>query len=73
MFCINTAGPRYYEQDYREATAMIDTANSESSLDYSHESQDTTRYGTEESNQDTNILNWKERALQLEKGNIGHK
>ncbi|KAL0869355.1 hypothetical protein ABMA27_007606 [Loxostege sticticalis] len=57
-------GPRYYEQEYRE-TVVQETANSESSLDFSHESQETTKY-TEEHNQDA-ILNWKERALQLER------
>ncbi|XP_052756354.1 fer3-like protein isoform X2 [Galleria mellonella] len=33
-------GPRYYEQEFRESVVQ-DTANSESSLDFSHESQDT--------------------------------
>ncbi|CAB3248682.1 unnamed protein product [Arctia plantaginis] len=59
-------GPMYYEQDYREAS-IPETANSESSLDYSHESQDTIKYGMEDPNQDANILNWKEKALLLEK------
>ncbi|KAM3958081.1 salivary gland-expressed bHLH isoform 1-T1 [Aphomia sociella] len=58
-------GPRYYDQEFRE-NVVQDTANSESSLDFSHESQDTGKYGAEETPQDT-ILNWKERALQLEK------
>uniref|UniRef100_A0A2A4IZW9 BHLH domain-containing protein n=1 Tax=Heliothis virescens TaxID=7102 RepID=A0A2A4IZW9_HELVI len=59
-------GPRFYEQDYRDAVTIPDIANSESSLDYSHESQDTSKYGTDDANQDT-MLNWKERAMQLEK------
>ncbi|KAM3958082.1 salivary gland-expressed bHLH isoform 2-T2 [Aphomia sociella] len=33
-------GPRYYDQEFRE-NVVQDTANSESSLDFSHESQDT--------------------------------
>ncbi|KAH9633696.1 hypothetical protein HF086_009030 [Spodoptera exigua] len=60
-----TEGSRYYEQEYREAN-VVDIANSESSLDYSHESQDTSKYGTDDPIQDT-TLNWKERAMQLEK------
>lgn len=60
-------GPRFYEQDYRESASIPETANSESSLDYSHDSQDNTKYGAEDHNQDVNINNWKERALQLEK------
>ncbi|RVE40437.1 hypothetical protein evm_014912 [Chilo suppressalis] len=55
--------PRYYEQEYRESVVQ-ETANSESSLDFSHESQDTSKY--EETGQDAS-LNWKERALQLER------
>ncbi|XP_053613907.1 uncharacterized protein LOC128677229 [Plodia interpunctella] len=56
-------GTRYYEQEFRES-AIPETANSESSLDFSHESE-TTKYN-EEPPQEA-ILNWKERALQLEK------
>ncbi|KAJ8724106.1 hypothetical protein PYW07_008086 [Mythimna separata] len=59
-------GSRYYEQDFRDAVNITEPANSESSLDYSHESQDTSKYGTDDPNQDA-ITNWKERAMQLEK------
>jgi hypothetical protein len=60
-------GGRFYEQDYRESVVQ-ETANSESSLDFSHESQDNSnKFGGEETGQETN-MNWKERALQLERG-----
>lgn len=48
-------------------STIPEAANSESSLDYSHESQDNPKYGTDDVNQDA-VLNWKERAMQLEKG-----
>ncbi|XP_013183251.2 uncharacterized protein LOC106129279 [Amyelois transitella] len=57
-------GSRYYEQEFRESVVQ-ETANSESSLDFSHESQETIKYN-EDPPQEA-ILNWKERALQLEK------
>ncbi|XP_072929518.1 uncharacterized protein sage [Epargyreus clarus] len=60
-------GPRYYEhEEYREAAILQDTANSESSLDFSHESQDNSKFATDDGHHDS-LMNWKERALQLEK------
>ncbi|CAK1583354.1 unnamed protein product [Parnassius mnemosyne] len=57
---------RYYEHEgYRETSVVQDTANSESSLDFSHESQDNSK--DYDHNQPDMITNWKERALQLEK------
>lgn len=63
----NPKGPRYYEQEYRETGPIPDTATSECSLDFSHESQD--KY-LDDPGQD--VTHWKERALQLEKGKL-HK
>ncbi|KAG6463159.1 uncharacterized protein LOC115452198 [Manduca sexta] len=58
---------RYYEQEYtRDPSGITETANSESSLDYSHESQDNSKLSGEDPCQDS-IMNWKERALQLER------
>ncbi|KAL4711752.1 hypothetical protein ACJJTC_015818 [Scirpophaga incertulas] len=58
--------PRYYDQEYRDSVVQ-ETANSESSLDFSHESQDNgSKYGAEDPAQESS-MNWKERALQLER------
>ncbi|XP_068619306.1 pancreas transcription factor 1 subunit alpha [Battus philenor] len=62
---LSQEGPRYYEHEgYRDAVVMHDAANSESSLDFSHESQDNSKY---DDPTQPDITNWKERALQLEK------
>ncbi|CAG4931110.1 unnamed protein product [Parnassius apollo] len=56
----------YYENEgYKETSVVQDTANSESSLDFSHESQDNNK--DYDPNQPDMVMNWKERALQLEK------
>ncbi|KAJ0173800.1 hypothetical protein K1T71_010949 [Dendrolimus kikuchii] len=61
------AHQRFFEQEYpRDSSVIGETANSESSLDFSHESQDNSKYGTDDPSQE-GILNWKERALQLER------
>ncbi|XP_047537179.1 uncharacterized protein LOC125071133 [Vanessa atalanta] len=55
---------RYIEhEEYRDVN-MIDAASSKSSIDFSHESHDNGRLSDDQ--QDA-ILNWKERAMQLEK------
>ncbi|CAH2045939.1 unnamed protein product, partial [Iphiclides podalirius] len=58
-------GARYYEQEGYRDPLINDAANSESSLDFSHESQDNSKY--EDPSQPDVTMNWKERALQLEK------
>lgn len=50
-------------EDYREIN-MLDTV-SRSPLEYSQESQDTAKFSDDT---EDGVLNWKERALQLEKG-----
>ncbi|KAI8425349.1 hypothetical protein MSG28_007111 [Choristoneura fumiferana] len=57
----NAEGSTYYPE-YKEPS-LPETAPSESSLDFSHESQDTSKYVEDHESP----LNWKERALQLEK------
>ncbi|XP_013147731.1 PREDICTED: uncharacterized protein LOC106110448 [Papilio polytes] len=57
-------GFRYNEYEgYRDAMVAQDAANSESSLDFSHESQENSKYDDHQSD----VTNWKERALQMEK------
>ncbi|XP_045453210.1 uncharacterized protein LOC123662411 [Melitaea cinxia] len=50
-------------EEYRDVN-MIEAASSKSSIDFSHETHDNGKFSDDQ--QDT-ILNWKERALQLEK------
>lgn len=51
-------------EEYRDVN-MIEAGSSKSSIEFSHETHDNGKFSDDQ--QDT-ILNWKERALQLEKG-----